>query len=159
MLAHLAPAKDLALLVARIALGAVFIAHGAQKLFTYGVAGTADSFAGMGIPAPHATAVFAATVELGGGAALVLGAGVPVAGLLLVLDMLGALALVHVRNGVFVENGGFELVAALGAGALVLAATGPGRLSVDHLVASRRGVGRSRSTASELVDATSPVAR
>lgn len=159
MFTRLSWTKDLALLVARVGLGVVFLAHGAQKLFTFGLAGTADAFAGMGVPAPQASALFAAVVELVGGAALVLGAGVPLAGLLLVLDMLGALVLVHAPNGVFVENGGFELVAALGAGALVLAATGAGRFSVDHLVATRRGARRSASTGPELADRTSAPVR
>ena len=129
--------KDLALLVARVALGVVFVAHGGQKLFTWGVSGTADAFAGMGVPAPQVSALFAALVEFGAGAALVLGVVTPVAGLLLALDMLGAFLIVHAGNGVFIDGGGFELVAALGAGALVLAATGPGRVSVDHAIASR----------------------
>lgn len=126
--------RDLAVLVARVAIGAVLVAHGAQKFFTFGISGTIDSFAGMGIPVPQAAAVFAAVVELVGGAALILGAATPVAGLLVMLNMLGALLLVHLGNGVFVDQGGFELVAALGAGALVLAVTGPGAFSVDHLV-------------------------
>ncbi len=126
--------RDLAVLVARVAIGAVLVAHGAQKFFTYGISGTIDSFAGMGIPVPQAAAVFAAVVELVGGAALILGAATPVVGLLVMLNMLGALVLVHLGNGVFVDQGGFELVAALGAGALVLAVTGPGAFSVDHLV-------------------------
>lgn len=131
-----------ALLLARTALGVVFLAHGAQKLFTYTLSGTASSFADMGIPVPQASAAFAAIVELVGGAALILGAGVTIAGLLLVADMLGALVLVHAPNGVFVEVGGFELVGALGAGALVLAVVGAGRFSVDHLVSSRRRAAR-----------------
>ncbi len=134
--------RDLAVLIARVAIGVVLIAHGAQKFFTFGIAETIDTFAGMGVPVPQAAALFAAVVELVGGAALILGVATPVVGLLVVLDMLGALVLVHFGNGVFVDQGGFELVAALGAGALVLAATGPGSWSVDHLVgralASRR---------------------
>ena len=130
--------KDLALLIARAALGVVLIAHGAQKFFTFGIAGTIDSFAAMGIPLPQAAAVFAAVVELVGGAALILGAATPVVGLLVVLNMLGALALVHLGNGVFVDQGGFELVAALGAGALILAASGPGAWRIDHLVGRAR---------------------
>jgi putative oxidoreductase len=137
--------KDLAVLVARAAIGVVLIAHGAQKFFTFGIAGTVDSFAGMGIPVPEAAALFAAVVELVGGAALVLGAATPVVGLLVALNMLGALVLVHVGNGVFVDQGGFELVAALGAGALVLAATGPGAWSVDNVVG--RAVAARRSGA------------
>jgi putative oxidoreductase len=138
--------KDLAVLVARVAIGAVLIAHGAQKFFTFGIAGTTDSFAGMGIPVPEAAASFAAVVELVGGAALVLGAATPVVGLLVTVNMLGALVLVHIGNGVFVDQGGFELVAALGAGALVLAATGPGAWSVDHLVGRTLTARRAQAT-------------
>ncbi|MFI8527026.1 DoxX family protein [Promicromonospora sukumoe] len=139
--------RDLAVLVARVAIGAVLVAHGAQKFFTFGISGTIDSFAGMGIPVPQAAAVFAAVVELVGGAALILGAATPVAGLLVMLNMLGALLLVHLGNGVFVDQGGFELVAALGAGALVLAVTGPGAFSVDHLVGRGRAGHRAAQTA------------
>ena len=134
--------KDVAVLIARVGLGVVFAAHGAQKLFTWGLSGTADAFAGMGVPAPQASALFAALIELVGGAALVLGVVTPVAGLLLAADMLGAYLLVHAGNGVFIDGGGFELVAALGAGALVLAATGAGRASVDHVIGSRTRTGR-----------------
>jgi putative oxidoreductase len=138
--------KDLAVLVARVAIGVVLVAHGAQKFFTYGIAGTSDSFAGMGIPVPQAAALFAAVVELVGGVALILGAATSIAGILVVLNMLGALVLVHLGNGVFVDQGGFELVAALGAGALLLAATGPGAWSVDHLVGRTVTARRTRAT-------------
>ncbi|MGC5022467.1 hypothetical protein [Micromonospora sp. DT47] len=68
-------------------------------------------------------------------------------GLLLALDMLGAFLIVHVGNGVFVSASGFELVLALGAAALVLAAVGAGRFSLDRLIAPRlsRGAGRRAS--------------
>ena len=130
-------ARDALLLVARVLLGVVLIAHGWQKFATYGIGGTAGSFAQMGIPLPAVAAVFAAVVELAGGAALLLGAATAVVGALVVLDMLGAFLLVHAGNGVFIDGGGFELVAALGAGALVLAATGAGRVSVDHVIGTR----------------------
>lgn len=137
---------DLAVLVARVALGVVFIAHGAQKVFTFGISGTAEAFGGMGVPAPQVSALLAAIVELVGGAALLVGLATPVVGILLALDMLGAFLLVHVGNGVFIDAGGFELVAALGAGALLIAATGAGRLSVDHVIdrsrSTRRTAGR-----------------
>jgi putative oxidoreductase len=104
-------ARDALLLVARVLLGIVLIAHGWQKLAIYGLGGTAGSFAQMGVPLPAVSAVFAAVVELVGGAALLLGAATVVAGALVVLDMLGAFLLVHIGNGVFVTDGGFELVA------------------------------------------------
>ena len=73
-----------------------------------------------------------------GGAALLLGAATVIAGALVVLDMLGAFLLVHIGNGVFVTDNGFELVGVIAAAALLLVAAGPGRFSVDHALAGRR---------------------
>ena len=133
-----APFRDLAVLVTRIAVGLVFFAHGWQKLFTNGIDGTAAFFDQVGVPAASAAAWFAALVELAGGAALVLGLAVPVAGLLLLVDMLGAFVFVHAGAGLFVEQGGYELVLVLGAAALLLTTVGAGRYSADHLITARR---------------------
>lgn len=131
-------ATDVALLVARVAVGIVFIAHGWQKLSGGGFGGTAKAFTMMGVPAPGISAAYAMIVEIVGGAALVLGAAVPLAGILLVLDMAGAFLTVHVSHGLFVDKGGFELVLVLGVAALLLAAAGSGRYGVDALVTARR---------------------
>ncbi|MFG3421387.1 DoxX family protein [Micromonospora sp. NPDC047730] len=130
--------RDVAMLLARIGVGIVFFAHGWQKLVTNGVDGTAAFFDQAGVPLPTLSAWFATGVELLGGAALILGAVVPIAGVLLALDMLGAFVFVHAGNGLFVDKGGYELVLALGAASLLLAAVGAGRLSVDHLLTGRR---------------------
>jgi putative oxidoreductase len=130
--------RDALMLAARIVLGVVLIAHGWQKFAQYGIGGTAASFAKTGVPLPAVSAVFAAVVELVGGIALLAGAATVVAALLVVLDMLGAFVLVHIGNGVFVADGGFELVGVIAAAALLLAAAGPGRFSVDHALAGRR---------------------
>lgn len=132
---------DVALLVGRVALGSVMLAHGLQKLDQGGLAGTADGFAAMGIPAPTASALFALAVELGGGVLLLLGALTPVVGVLWALNMAGAWWFVH-RDAFFASDGGYELVLALAVLGLVLAATGAGRLSVDALVARRRRTDR-----------------
>ncbi|MEU5944880.1 DoxX family protein [Micromonospora sp. NPDC047465] len=130
--------RDVAMLLARIGVGIVFFAHGWQKLVTNGVDGTAAFFDQAGVPLPTLSAWFATGVELLGGAALLLGAVVPIAGVLLALDMLGAFIFVHAGNGLFVDKGGYELVLVLGAASLLLAAVGAGRLSVDHLLTGRR---------------------
>ena len=132
---------DVALLIGRVLLGVLFIAHGWQKLFTNGIDGTAAFFGQMGVPMPTLAAWGAGLVELGGGAALVLGLLTPLAALALLLDMIGAYAFVHAGKGLFIEQGGFELVGALGAGCLLLIATGPGRYSVDSRLFTRRGIG------------------
>lgn len=125
------------LTLGRLSLGIIFLAHGLQKLFSYGIAGTAESFAAMGVPAPALSAWFAALVETIGGAALLLGLLTPIFALLLAVDMFGALILVHLPNGLWASNNGYELVLALAAGALTLAATGAGPLSIDAVLTRR----------------------
>lgn len=129
------PVRDAVLVLARVLLGTVFIAHGWQKLDTFGLDGTAGSFEQLGVPFPEVSAALAVTIELGGGVLLLLGLLTPVAGLLLAAQMAGAYWFAHRGAGVFSAEGGWELVAALAVGALVVAAAGPGRISLDRLLA------------------------
>jgi putative oxidoreductase len=133
------PTRDIALLVARILLGVVLIAHGAQKLFSYGFDGTSAAFGKMGVPLPQVSAAYASVVELVGGGLLVLGAATTIVSVLVVLDMLGASLTTGSYASVFVETHGFELEASLLVGALLLLVAGAGRFSVDHLLLARRG--------------------
>lgn len=84
------PVSDAALLVARVAIGVVFVAHGWQKLHTNGLTATGHAFGAMGVPAPTLSAYYATFVELGAGILLILGLFTPIAGVLLFLDMVGA---------------------------------------------------------------------
>jgi putative oxidoreductase len=129
--------RDIGILVARLVLGVIFLAHGLQKFNSWGYEGTKAGFEGMGVPAPAISAFVATWIEILGGLALILGVLVPVFGVLLFLLMFGAFFIVHVENGIYVGDGGFELVAALGAGALLLAAVGAGAFSVDRFLARR----------------------
>ena len=52
--------QNIALLIGRIALGVVLIAHGWQKFFTFGISGVAANFDTMGVPLPAVSATFAA---------------------------------------------------------------------------------------------------
>lgn len=126
--------RDATLLIARVGIGVIFIAHGWQKFFDWGIDGTQAAFAGMDIPLADVSAIVAATIELVGGIALLIGLATRIAGVLLFLDMLGAFFLVHIGNGVFVGDGGYELVVALGVGSLLIAGVGAGRISVDAFV-------------------------
>ncbi|HEX6345112.1 DoxX family protein [Umezawaea sp.] len=128
--------RDLAALIGRLGVGAVFIAHGWQKFFEYGMDGTAASFVQMGIPAATASAWFAAVVELVGGAMLLVGAALPVAGSLLALNMAGALVLVHLEHGMLAPNG-YQLVLVLAVAALALGFNG-GAYSVDEVLRKSR---------------------
>ena len=130
--------RDGALLVARLLLGVVLIAHGWQKVVTNGLGATTEGFGRMGVPLAPVSAAYAGIVELVGGALILVGAATALVGVLVVLDMLGAALLVHVGNGVMASDGGWELVGVIGAVALVLAAVGAGKYSVDHALAGRR---------------------
>lgn len=136
--------RDLALLVGRIGLGFIFVAHGWQKLVTNGIDGVTAGFSQMGIPLPGVSAWFSALVELVGGGALILGAAVPLAGLLLAINMVGALFYVHLDAGLFATDGGYELVLALAVGALMLAGLGSGRFGLDALLVNRRATAADR---------------
>lgn len=130
--------RDVGLLVTRVLLGVILIAHGWQKAVTMGVDATAAGFTQMGVPMPEVSAAIATAVELGGGTLLVLGLLTPLAGLAVAANLAGAFYFVHMGNGVFVSDGGWELVAALGLAGVVFALVGPGRISVDALIGRRR---------------------
>ncbi|GGK22732.1 quinol oxidase [Deinococcus malanensis] len=125
---------DLALALLRVAIGAIFIAHGFQKFFLYTLPGTTQAFTQMGVPLPGLVAPLVATLELLGGVALVAGLLTrPVAGLL-ALVMLSALVLVHLPAG-FLGAGGMEFPLALVAATVALALSGAGRYALDHVLA------------------------
>ncbi|MGM7669908.1 DoxX family protein [Microbacterium sp. A93] len=129
--------RDTVLLVARVVLGVVLVAHGLQKVIQ-GVSATAEGFGTMGIPLPDAAAVVTMAVELGGGALLILGLLTPIAGLLCAVILAGAIVFAHLGNGIFAADGGWEVAAGLGVSALVLAVVGPGRFSLDQRLLRNR---------------------
>lgn len=127
---------DVALAALRVAIGGIFAAHGAQKLFVYGIEGVSGAFGGMGIPMPGITGPLTGVVELAAGLALVVGLMTRLAGLGLAVIMLGAISFVHIKAGFWAPNG-VEFPLALLAGATTLALSGAGRYSLDAVRASR----------------------
>lgn len=134
MSAPAAPAisrTDLGLLLIRAATGVTFAAHGAQKVFVFGVGEVAKGFAGMGLPMAGVIAPMVAFGELLGGIALLAGFLTRIAGAGITIIMLGAMVHVHLKNGFFASGGGIEFVLVLGASAAGIALAGPGHYSVD----------------------------
>jgi putative oxidoreductase len=130
------------LAILRIVLGIAFAVHGWYKL-----TGGVDNFAGfiggtLGVPAPGLMAWIVTLVELVGGILLVVGALTQYAGILLFLDMLGAILFAYLGQGrpFISESGGisWEKEAVFAAAALCLVLAGPGAWSVDDIVVDTR---------------------
>jgi len=127
----------LGLLVLRVALGAVFIVHGGQKLFQMGPSGTARMFTQMGIPAAGVIGPIIAFVEPLAGVGVLLGLLTRLSGLAIACDMLGAILTFHISHGFFVPMG-VEFVMMNCASGLALAILGAGPFSIDHAIDQRR---------------------
>lgn len=128
--------NDAGLLVARIALGLAMAGHGLQKLFGwfggFGLEGTAGFFETLGFNPGTLFAVAAGGSELVGGVLIALGLLGALGPAMVVGVMLVAVVTVHLPNGFFAANNGYELPLLYGVVALVLAFTGFGRYAVDQ---------------------------
>jgi putative oxidoreductase len=132
-----------AITVIRVALGVVFFAHGAQKVFGwfggYGLKGTTGYFVSIGLPLPVAYA--ACFLELLGGIGLLLGLFTRLAALAIIAMMAGAIAKVHWPHGFFInwelapgKGHGLEANLAFIAMAVACVIAGGGALSLDALL-------------------------
>jgi putative oxidoreductase len=126
----------------RIPIGITFAAHGAQKLVGwfggYGLAGTGQWMASIGLEPGYLMALLAGSAELFGGLALIVGLLVRPAAAVLAFTMVVAIFAVHIGNGLFMSNNGYEFGLALLAASASLAISGAGRASIDRLLAGGR---------------------
>jgi putative oxidoreductase len=129
---HRTRSLHVGLLLLRVALGTVFVAHGLQKVLVFGFAGLSDSLGAAGFPLPAPNAAVLMAVEVGGGLALLAGAYTRAAGFLLAGTMAVATVMVHLPNGYFLPNG-VEFTVTLMLANLAVMLTGAGRYSVDAL--------------------------
>jgi putative oxidoreductase len=125
------------LLLLRVVIGGTMFSHGAQKLFGWfgghGLRGTAGFFGSTGWRAPLAMAFLAGLAETSG-LAFAAGFLTPLAALGFTVVLLNAIIAVHWKNGFFNGDGGIEFPLALATVAVAVAATGPGRFSIDRLI-------------------------
>jgi putative oxidoreductase len=128
-------------LALRIPIGIIFVAHGAQKLFGafggYGLEGTGQFMASIGLAPGYLMALLAGSAEFFGGLALLFGVLVRPAAASLAFAMLVAIFAVHFDKGLFMANNGYEFGLALLAASVSLLISGGGRLSVDAALAER----------------------
>ena len=129
-------------LLLRLTVGSLFFGHGTQKLFGlfggHGLDATANMFESLGMRPGRRNAIAAGVAEAGGGAALAAGLATPLAAATLTSVMLTAINRVHLKNGPWVANGGYEYNLVLIAAVIALTEVGPGDLSLDHALGNER---------------------
>ena len=129
---------SLSQLALRIPVGIIFVAHGAQKLFGwfggYGLEGTGQWMASIGLNPGYLMALLAGSAEFFGGLALIVGLLVRPAAAVLAFTMIVAIFAVHIGNGLFMSNNGYEFGLALLAASVALAISGAGRGSLDAVL-------------------------
>jgi putative oxidoreductase len=123
------------LLIARLALGTLMAAHGAQKLFGwfggYGLNTTGEFFVQLGFRQGRTFALAASIGEITSGLLVAFGFLGPVGPAIMISVMIVAAVSVHWKNGLFATTNGVELPLLYAAGAAGLALAGPGRYSLD----------------------------
>ncbi len=128
--------EPVALTLLRLSAGIIMAGHGWLKL--QDLNNTIQQFAGMGIPKP---AVYLAIAgELGGGLGLIFGLLTPIAAFGVFCTMAVAILKVHLKNGLFAKDGGFEYPLTMAMVALFFIFHGAGPISLDALFCKKKSV-------------------
>lgn len=136
------PATDVPALMLRLTIGPMLIVHGYNKVFGKGgLEGTTRWFHSLGLHPAHVHARLAAATELGAGTMITLGAASPLPAAAAIGLMATAARTDHKGHGFFIFRNGWEYVGVVGAVSAVMAALGPGRFSLDHLLFGHRRSG------------------
>lgn len=127
--------------ILRIPVGLILMAHGAQKLFGmfggYGLEGTGQFMASLGLEPGYLMALLAGSAEFFGGLALVIGLLVRPASAVIAFTMVMAIFSVHISNGLFMANNGYEYALTLLIVAVSLVFSGAGAFSVDKVISAK----------------------
>lgn len=131
-------AADSGLLFVRVVIGLLVAGHGAQKLFGWfggdGPTTTAEQMGALGYRNGWVMALLAGVTELAAGLGLAFGIATPLVAAAIIGTMLNAAVAVHLRAGLWNQNGGYEYPLVLASVAAGLAVHGPGSLSADAVV-------------------------
>lgn len=125
----------------RVPVGIILAAHGGQKLFGwfggYGLEGTGQWMESIGLAPGFIMALLAGSAEFFGGLALIAGLATRPAALVIAFTMVIAIFSVHIDNGLFMSNNGYEFALALMAATVTLTIQGAGSYSADALLADK----------------------
>jgi putative oxidoreductase len=133
--------NSIAPLALRLSAGIIFAAHGAQKLFAwfggYGLEATGQWMESIGLSPGYLMALGAGSAEFFGGLLLILGLLTRPTAIILAFTMLVAIVSVHLPNGLFISNNGYEFGLALLAISVSIAVSGAGKFSIDMFIADK----------------------
>lgn len=123
-------AVDLSLLIMRVIVGTIFAAHGAQKMFGVFDGPGLEAFVKMMGPIGYLVAIG----EFFGGVGLILGFLARFSAASLIVIMIGAIVMVHGKNGFFLDKQGFEYNLSLIGLLVPILLVGPGRCSIGRFL-------------------------
>lgn len=126
----------------RIMIGIVFIAHGSQKLFGafggYGLEGTGQYMASLGLTPGYLMALLAGLGEFVGGSLILLGLLTRLGGIITAIVSIVALFTVHISHGFFIATSGMEYILVLLFASIAFIVEGSGKIAVDQYISKNK---------------------